>query len=118
MQGFCNQLLHQESALNSPILPSSPPSCRLSQRRLGVREIDTDSACGWSGGPGPIPNPQESASPPGGVGREAGSQSRTGDWGGGHVWIGRQPPPQGALGPALPGIGCNTGELGRVAHRL
>lgn len=110
MQGFCNQLLHQESALNSPILPSSPPSCRLSQRRLGVREIDTDSACGWSGGPGPIPNPQESASPPGGERREAGSQSRTGDWGGGTYGLGGSPHPKELWAPP-----CHESAVTRAA---
>lgn len=37
MRGFCNQLLHQENSLNSLILPSSPPRCRLSQREVGHR---------------------------------------------------------------------------------
>lgn len=94
MRGFCNQLLHQESSLNSPILPSSPPRCWLSQRedgRWGEGYSDflshgPDSACGHSSCRGSIPNtPREVLVPRGRQEEEPGSQSQAGEWGGGHA---------------------------------
>lgn len=125
MQGFCNQLLHQENSLNSLILPSPPPRCWLSQLEVcrgvgGVFHLPPPRQCLWQErcSLASVPNIPRNVL----VLWEDMNRTRKPkpDWGvrWGHEYIGQHlptppspTPPQGAQSPAPPLTCCNTGQV-------